>query len=308
MSLTPKNWTDFQHYKGRRPPWIKLHRALLDDYDFACLPDASRALAPLLWLLASEFDDGVIDVDFDQIAFRLHMPRQALAEALKPLVERGFFALDSGVLASRKQSAMPETERESEVEVEEESEKERLVAGSPAPAGRAPGARAKQKAASAAENEEGTSDGPVAPESVNVVHLPKADKSRGTRLPPDWRPSHDNWDAALGAGLTEVEAAQECNKFRDFWHAKAGKDGRKVDWDATLRNWMRKAAEQRGRKPRVDQGLRPPTPPSPPRRGPTDWTKRLREYGLTGNWRQEWGPAPGEAGCLVPPEFIREGV
>jgi hypothetical protein len=37
--LTIKNWSEFQHYKDRNPPWIKLHRALLDDYAFAALPD-----------------------------------------------------------------------------------------------------------------------------------------------------------------------------------------------------------------------------------------------------------------------------
>ena len=54
MFLTPKNWHAFQHYNKRNPPWIKLHRALLDDYEFSQLPVESRALAPMLWLIASE--------------------------------------------------------------------------------------------------------------------------------------------------------------------------------------------------------------------------------------------------------------
>ena len=28
-----KNWAQFQHFKDRSPPWIKLHREFLDDYD-----------------------------------------------------------------------------------------------------------------------------------------------------------------------------------------------------------------------------------------------------------------------------------
>jgi hypothetical protein len=59
-----KNWAEFQHYKDRSPPWIRLHRSFLDDYDFHCLPVASRALAPMLWLLASENKDlssGIIE-------------------------------------------------------------------------------------------------------------------------------------------------------------------------------------------------------------------------------------------------------
>ena len=35
MSTTPKNWSDFQHYKERNPPWIRLHRSLLDNFEWA---------------------------------------------------------------------------------------------------------------------------------------------------------------------------------------------------------------------------------------------------------------------------------
>ena len=49
-----KNWEQFQHYKRRNPPWIKLHRALLDDYNFSSLPENSRLHLILLWLYASQ--------------------------------------------------------------------------------------------------------------------------------------------------------------------------------------------------------------------------------------------------------------
>lgn len=121
MIITPKNWATFQHYKDRAPAWIKLHKALLDDYEFACLPIASKALAPLLWLLASEYSDGRIDASLDKLAFRLHMTRGDLAEALSPLVERGFFDA-SDPLAERKRDAIPEIEGEIEGEIEKISE------------------------------------------------------------------------------------------------------------------------------------------------------------------------------------------
>ena len=38
MSLTPRNWHEFQQYKDRKPDWIKLHRGLLDDFEFQSLP------------------------------------------------------------------------------------------------------------------------------------------------------------------------------------------------------------------------------------------------------------------------------
>ena len=37
---------------------------------------------------------------------------------------------------------------------------------------------------------------------------------------------------------------QENAKFRDYWSAQPGAKGRKTDWDATWRNWIRRAFEQ----------------------------------------------------------------
>lgn len=52
--FTVKNWTKHQHYKDRRPPWIKLHITLLDDYEFSCLQDASKLHLIAIWILAGE--------------------------------------------------------------------------------------------------------------------------------------------------------------------------------------------------------------------------------------------------------------
>lgn len=57
--LTVKNWKDFQHYGKRNPPWIKLHRALLDDYSFCALPDSSKAHLMLLWVYASQHNGQI---------------------------------------------------------------------------------------------------------------------------------------------------------------------------------------------------------------------------------------------------------
>ncbi len=52
--LSVKNLSKFQHYKDRRPPWIKLHASLLDDYLFAQMPDVQKAHLMLIWVLASQ--------------------------------------------------------------------------------------------------------------------------------------------------------------------------------------------------------------------------------------------------------------
>lgn len=90
VRLAVKGWTEFQHYKHRKPPWIRLYRKLLDDIEWHRLPVASRALAPMLWLLASETQNGVIDGDSEAIAFRLRYASKDFEEALKPLITGGW--------------------------------------------------------------------------------------------------------------------------------------------------------------------------------------------------------------------------
>jgi hypothetical protein len=118
MKLIPKNWNHFQHYKNRCPPWIKLHRDILNDRAFANLPIASKALAPLLWLLASESKDGTFDAASEELAFRLHIASKDIEAGLKPLIDKGFFVDASTMLAPCLQSAIPERETERETETE----------------------------------------------------------------------------------------------------------------------------------------------------------------------------------------------
>lgn len=141
MKLTPRRWADFQHYKNRRPPWIKLHRALLDDREYQRLPLASRALAPMLWLLASEGEDGVFEASIDELTFRLRQSTKDIDSGLTPLIEAGFFVVvhvASKPLADCPQHAVPEERRG---ETEKEGEKESPI---PNPASTCPQEQIRQ--------------------------------------------------------------------------------------------------------------------------------------------------------------------
>jgi len=118
MLLKPKNWAVFQHYKDRCPPWIKLHRDLLNDRVYMRLPIASKAIAPMLWLLASESKDGIFDGSLDELVFRLHITEKEYQSGVKPLIDNNFFSVVSEVLAERLQDAIQETETEAERETE----------------------------------------------------------------------------------------------------------------------------------------------------------------------------------------------
>lgn len=60
-----KNWADYQHYKDRCPPWIKLHHSLLTSEVWVMGTDASRVLAVACMLLASRntANDGTFNGD-----------------------------------------------------------------------------------------------------------------------------------------------------------------------------------------------------------------------------------------------------
>jgi hypothetical protein len=122
LIIKPKNWGSFQHYRNRRPPWIKLHRTILDDFDYQGLQLASKALAPCLWLIASEEEDGHISVDLPKLAWRLRVSQSEIELAIKELISKGFFIVASGSIASCLHSAIPERETETETEGEGETE------------------------------------------------------------------------------------------------------------------------------------------------------------------------------------------
>jgi hypothetical protein len=56
--------------------------------------------------------------------------------------------------------------------------------------------------------------------------------------------------------LPSVNGRHETEKFVNYWRAKSGRDATKLDWPATWRNWMLKAAE---RVPGNVVALRPST-------------------------------------------------
>lgn len=67
-------------------------------------------------------------------------------------------------------------------------------------------------------------------------------RKRATRIPDDYMPSPDLIET-MRAECPKVDLEAEHRKFVDYWRAKSGKDATKLDWDATWRNWIRRAKE-----------------------------------------------------------------
>ena len=126
------DFSQYQHYRNRTPPWIKLYNRLLDDYAFCHLPDASKYHALAITLLASRHDNKV-PADPLWVAQRIGATEPV---DLNILAEAGFIAFHgntkadqsrSKTLASCKQNAMPEREGETETETENNNINKRQV-------------------------------------------------------------------------------------------------------------------------------------------------------------------------------------
>ena len=122
MTMKIKNWSKFQHFKDRRPPWVKLYRDLLDDPDWHELDAEAAKILVSLWLLASEDEDqeGKLP-DVKRIAFRLRIPVNKVNQALTKL-EHWLYHDDINAISERYQLDAPETETETYTEKEKEKD------------------------------------------------------------------------------------------------------------------------------------------------------------------------------------------
>jgi hypothetical protein len=122
-----RNWREFQHYKDRNPPWIKLHYSLLASEDWVMLADASRVLAVACMLVASQ-NDGKVPNNPEYLKRVAYLNGENSPD-FKPLIRCGFLIplADASTLQADASktlaSARPETEAyREETETEESRE------------------------------------------------------------------------------------------------------------------------------------------------------------------------------------------
>lgn len=113
--LSVRNWDKFQHYKQRKPPWIKLYSSLLCSHNVSALSDVGKFHLVAIMSLASQYDNKV---PFDKawIARVINAKSRINWDAL---LNCGMIYCKqdaSTMLATCKQNACLETETETETE------------------------------------------------------------------------------------------------------------------------------------------------------------------------------------------------
>jgi hypothetical protein len=194
-----KNWSKFQHFKDRKPPWVKLYRDVLDDLEWHELDPLASKVLVMCWLIASE-DEGRLP-NTKTLAFRLRMTEKQTLESINRL-SHWLEQDDIDLISEQYQTDSLETERETEKEKRQNTQ-------------------------------------------------------RGSRLPTDWvLPT--TWEDWAKKERPDLNIEKTACYFYDYWIAKPGAGGVKLNWEATWRNWVR--SQKQSYKPQDVVHLTTPTP------------------------------------------------
>ena len=116
-----KNWDRFQHFKDRKPIWIKLYRDLLDDLNWHELDPKSAKALVMIWLIASE-DLGTLP-ETKTLAFRLRMSEKETKEVVTRLSswleQDDINGISEGYQDDMPEKRREETKKEKEIEAPE---------------------------------------------------------------------------------------------------------------------------------------------------------------------------------------------
>jgi len=109
-TISVTNWDDFQHYRDRDPPWIKLYRDILTSEPWLMGTDCSRLVQIAIMLLAARYKNAIpADPELIRKASNLDHPISDIWTSIEKLVSLKFIKIhgfeskpngkDSAVLA-----------------------------------------------------------------------------------------------------------------------------------------------------------------------------------------------------------------
>lgn len=229
MMFRVKNWSSLQSYKDRNPPWIRLHKKLIDNMSFQRMSADARALLPMIWLMASEDEDpvsGMLRIGYEEITFRLRLDHKIVKSAIDEIIRAGFIERaddpEMPLFNEIKQEVTEplrdcyETVTQRQRQSTETDKKEDTIVSSK-------------------KNLNGC--------RIDYFLTNHPDGGIDSQNCPDdlgnWAIEEFRWDIKKTMSVWGM--------FCDYWLAKTGAGATKRDWPATWRNWCRKAAEQDAR-------------------------------------------------------------
>ncbi|MFI5783526.1 hypothetical protein [Nocardia sp. NPDC051570] len=262
-------------------PWFKVDDGFANSRPVLRIPRRHRAAAIGLWTLAGtwcakELTDGFVpDYLLEELGGTTRLAALLVTAELWEVVEGGWRFIGwekyqptrAQVLAERDKEAdrkrrwreSRKTKGPGSAAHEPESGESPGVAGEECPGGTPASVPPPSHPESAlpVPTRPGPSRPDPVPEGTSHRDLPATGAAaRGHRLPEGWQPGEDVI-RAMRVECPHVDLRAEHAKFVDHWKSQPGAKGRKADWDATWRNWIRRATETPARAPRPGSGPAP---------------------------------------------------
>jgi hypothetical protein len=244
--------------------WFRWHHGSVNDPKFGLVARRARVTvaaviatwACLLEAASANEPRGTLGaIDFEALDYQLGLEDGDAERIVAAMTDRGL--IEQGAIAAW-EKRQPKREREQDSSSERvRAFRERQRQQQPGNASETPSNASDDQETPRGEESRGdkrreektsslrSSGG--AGQQAGAADKPPKPAPLGSRLPEDWQPDAELLDWTTAQGLTDVEASREAAKFRDYWMAKAGAAGRKADWTATWRNWVRKAIEDKSR-------------------------------------------------------------
>ncbi|WP_159086651.1 DnaT-like ssDNA-binding domain-containing protein [Burkholderia sp. NRF60-BP8] len=210
--------------------WCRLYSEMLNDPKVGTLSDAQfRTWIELLMVATAAEDDGNTKLTEASIDWAL---RRNASVTLHELLQRELVALnDRGEIVINAWGDRQKKSDSSTSRVAKFREKQRLSSADEQ-------VTLQKRSGNGLEKRR--------EEKIRELSGTSSSVARASRLPKDWYPS-DEEATFCRTERPDLNVQQVANEFRDYWTARPGKDGTKLDWTATWRNWVRRQRAQSGR-------------------------------------------------------------
>ncbi|MDR6768638.1 hypothetical protein J2W88_003942 [Acidovorax delafieldii] len=209
--------------------WFRMYSEFATDAKVQMMSEAMQRR--YLMLMCLRCSNALVTLHDEEIAFQLRISDEELAETKALFIKKGFIDSAWNLLNWEKRQFASDSSKERVA-------KHRALQ------------KQKQEQASNCDvtlHETKANGLDTDTDTEQSIGAPSAKSPRGTALPKDWTLPGD-WKTWAEKERPDVDVVTVAESFRDFWIAKPGKDGRKADWQATWRNWVRNQRAQTFRK------------------------------------------------------------
>lgn len=220
-------------------PWFRLYAEFATDAKVQMMTEAMQRR--YLMLMCLRCSNSLVTLHDDEVAFQLRISNEELAETKALFIKKGFIDSAWNLCNWDKRQFSSDTSN-ARVAKHRALQKEKQKDD-----GNGTVTLPKRKA-NALDTDTDT--------DTENREAPSAKSPRGTALRADWK-LPDDWKTWAEGERPDLSADDTADAFRDYWIAKPGKDGRKADWQATWRNWVRaqRSTPVKPKQARVDMGV-----------------------------------------------------